>query len=103
MHTALMDLAEDEQMILLNACLAAANERFLDDAKTVLQEKLDSGRWFVYKGGHHIAIGLKGKEEEDPCLKLFDPSDPYLSMLGFPEYLCKERLALGLNLIGTGH
>lgn len=93
-------LNKTDQELLLNACFAAAHLQ-LSSAATAMREQLEPLGWYVYEGNHHIAVGKKGTEP-DASLKLFDIEDAYLAMDGFPEYLCKERRALGLSLSGTG-
>lgn len=93
-------LSLSDQTLLLNNCFAVAHLR-LSDAAVAMRARLEPLGWYVYKGGHHIAIGKKGDEPNAP-LKLFDIEDPYLSMNGFPDDLCDERRALGLSLMGNG-
>lgn len=92
-------LSDEERGELLNACLAAAAQRLSEGAKTI-SVRLGPG-WFVYEGGHHLAIGKKKGEKWSPCIKLLDVADPGLCMNGFPASLCEERRLLGLSLNGV--
>lgn len=92
----LQSLSPVEQELLLNACFAAAHLR-LSEAATAMRTQLEPLGWYVYKGGHHIAVGKKGNEPNS-SLQLVDIEDANLAMTDYPEYLCKERLALGLSL-----
>jgi hypothetical protein len=94
-------LSNEEGEVVLNACLAAAEQRIEDAVKT-LRGKLAKDQWIVHEGGHHIAI-LRVGQEQDSAIQLIDLCDSYLSMLGFPDYLCQERLALGIGLKGVGY
>lgn len=94
----LQQLSIADQTILFNSCFAVAHMR-IADAFEAMRERLEPLGWFVYMGGHHIAVGKKGQKAS---LKLFDIKDPYLPMHGFPEYLCEERRSIGLSLDGTG-
>lgn len=96
----LQQLSLSDQATLLNTILAVAHMR-LSEAANTMRARLDPLGWYVFEGGHHIAVGKKGDESNAP-LKLFDVEDPYLCMLGFPGYLCEERRSVGLSLDGSG-
>lgn len=93
-------LSNEEKEVALNACLAAA-EQSIEEAVKTLRTKLAKDQWIVHEGGHHIAI-LRVGQEQDSAIQLIDLRDSYLSMLGYPDYLCQERIALGIGLTGTG-
>lgn len=42
--------------VLLNACMAASQVQWLSQAEPLLRAMLPESEWFVYRGGHHIAI-----------------------------------------------
>lgn len=96
----LQQLSIVDQTILLNSIFAVAHMR-LSDAANAMRTRLEPLGWYVFEGGHHISVGKKGDEPNAP-IKLFDVEDPYLSMVGFPDYLCEERRSVGLSLIGNG-